>query len=79
MFAVEELFDENERDENVLIFDFGGSTLDLSLLHVESYDGICIEELASAGLSYGGIDIDAAIFSEILEKKYAGEIQDPLS
>ena len=76
MFSVEELFNGEERDAYVLIFDFGGSTLDLCLLHVESYDGICVEELASAGMSYGGIDIDAAIFSEILEKKYAAELQE---
>ncbi|WP_314797123.1 Hsp70 family protein [uncultured Selenomonas sp.] len=76
MFAVDELFNEEERDDYVLIFDFGGSTLDLCLLHVENHGGLCIEELASAGLSYGGIDIDAAIFSEIMERKYAAEIQE---
>lgn len=73
MFAMDKLFD-GDCDENVLIFDFGGSTLDLSLLKIEHGDGIRIEELASAGLSYGGIDIDEAIFSEILAKKYAAEI-----
>lgn len=73
MFSMEDLFD-GDCDENVLIFDFGGSTLDLSLLQIEHDDGIRIEEMASAGLSYGGIDIDEAIFSEILAKKYAAEI-----
>ena len=73
MFALEDLFDSDE-DANVLIFDFGGSTLDLSLLAIEHDDGIRIEELASAGLSYGGIDIDEAILSEIISSKYASEI-----
>ncbi len=75
MFALENLFDDEE-DANVLIFDFGGSTLDLSLLKIEHDDGIRIEELASAGLAYGGIDIDTAIFSEIIAPKYAAEISE---
>lgn len=75
MFALEDLFEDDE-DANVLIFDFGGSTLDLSLLTIEHDDGIRIEELASAGLPYGGIDIDDAIFSEIIAQKYASEIKE---
>lgn len=75
MFALDDLFDDEE-DANVLIFDFGGSTLDLSLLTIEHDDGIRIEELASAGMAYGGIDIDDAIFSEIIGKKYAAEISE---
>ncbi|MCR5833912.1 MAG: Hsp70 family protein [Selenomonadaceae bacterium] len=75
MFSLYDLFDDNE-DANVLIFDFGGSTLDLSLLSVEHDDGIRIEELASAGLAYGGIDVDEAILSEIISVKYAAEIKE---
>ena len=75
MFSMRDLFDDEE-DANVLIFDFGGSTLDLSLLSVEHDEGIRIEELASAGLAYGGIDIDEAIFSEIIAEKYATEIRE---
>lgn len=74
VFAFGDLFKGEGKNENVLVFDFGGSTLDLSLLQVECEGGIRIEELASAGLPFGGIDIDEAIFSEILEKKYASEI-----
>lgn len=74
-FALDDLF-EDEDDATVLIFDFGGSTLDLSLLTIEHDDGIRIEELASAGLAYGGIDIDEAIFSEIISPKYAAEISE---
>lgn len=77
MFSIEELFDEAEDDEQiVLIFDFGGSTLDLSLLRVEN-DGdgeICVTELASGGMHYGGIDIDEDIYHEVFELKYAKEI-----
>lgn len=75
MFSIRDLF-KGEDDHTVLIFDFGGSTLDLSLLQVEHDDGIHIEELASAGLPYGGIDIDELIFSEIFSKKYATEVKE---
>lgn len=75
MFSIRDLFEEDE-DYNVLIFDFGGSTLDLSLLQIEHDDRIHVEELASAGLPYGGIDIDELIFSEIFHKKYAAEVKE---
>ena len=75
MFALDDVL-ESDNDEIVVIFDFGGSTLDLSLLSVEHGSGIYVEELASAGLAYGGIDIDEAIFVDIMEKKYASEISE---
>lgn len=74
LFSMEDLLDENSDDEVVVVFDFGGSTLDLSLLKIEHDDETFVEELASAGLAYGGIDIDEAIFSEIIAKKYSEEI-----
>ena len=77
LFSIEELFEEAEDDEQVvLIFDFGGSTLDLSLLRIEN-DGdgeICVTELASGGMHYGGIDIDEDIYHEVFESKYTKEI-----
>ena len=73
MFSMRDLF-ESDDDHTVLIFDFGGSTLDLSLLQVEHGSEIHIEELASAGLPYGGIDIDELIFTEIFHKKYSAEV-----
>lgn len=77
LFSIEGLFEEAEDDEQVvLIFDFGGSTLDLSLLRIEN-DGdgeICVTELASDGMHYGGIDIDEDIYHEVFESKYTKEI-----
>lgn len=79
LFSIEDLFEEIEDDEQiVLIFDFGGSTLDLSLLRVEN-DGdgeICITELAANGMHYGGINIDEDVYHEIFESKYAKEISE---
>ena len=75
MFSLEDIIGAEDGDETVLIFDFGGSTLDLSLLRVEHDDVIRVEELAAAGLAYGGIDIDEAIY-KLLADKYSAEIEE---
>lgn len=77
MFSLEEIFDEDE--QTVLVFDFGGSTLDLSLFRIENDDDeINFTEIAAAGLIFGGIDIDKAIFENILAVKYAADVQEIL-
>ena len=74
MFSVQEFFSDDD-EKIILIFDFGGSTLDLSLIRLEHSGGrLIVEELASAGKRYGGADIDRAIYTEILAKKYPAEI-----
>jgi len=56
----------NVRDGTNLVFDFGGGTLDVSVL--EAFDNI-VDILAVAGDNrLGGSDIDAAIVSEFLQK-----------
>lgn len=73
----ENLWDEllEEEEQLVVICDFGGSTLDLSLLRIENEDGlVAVEELASYGLHYGGRDIDESLYRDILCKKYEEEI-----
>lgn len=76
LFSIEDVLDDEEGEQVVVIFDFGGSTLDLSLLQIEN-DGANIEitELAAAGMPYGGIDIDEAIYHDIIEHKYADEVK----
>ncbi len=54
-----------------VIFDFGGSTLDVSVIKVEGEE---ISELAAGGLRIGGLDIDRAILEKILRPKFAAEI-----
>lgn len=76
-FSIENVFNE-EGEQVALIFDFGGSTLDLSLLRVEN-DGdgeVCITELAAKGMHYGGIDIDWDIYTRSFKPKYEAEIKD---
>lgn len=75
MFSLEEFLDDVE-EEIVLIFDFGGFTLDLSLFKIERNDSeINFTELAAAGLKFGGIDIDKAIFENIFKVKHSDEIE----
>lgn len=75
MFSLEDFFEEDE-EQTVLIFDIGGSTLDLSLFRVENFDDeLNITELAAAGLKFGGIDIDKAIFNNIFLEKYGEKIK----
>ena len=75
LFSIEELFEE-ECDENVVIFDFGGATLDLCLFHITN-DGngnICIHIETSCGINFGGVDITEMIYHDILHPKYEKEL-----
>ncbi|MBD3879430.1 MAG: Hsp70 family protein [Quinella sp. 1Q5] len=50
-----------------VVFDFGGSTLDVSIVKVTGNE---VHELAAAGLHLGGLDIDRDILNKILKPKY---------
>ncbi|PHZ14344.1 heat shock protein 70 [Rhizopus microsporus ATCC 52813] len=66
--------DKNDGEKNVLVYDLGGGTFDVSLLSIE--DGI-FEVLATAGDTHlGGEDFDARIidhFVKLWKKKYPGD------
>ena len=67
-------------DESLgLIFGFGGSTLDLSLLRLIPGDELEVEEVAAAGLDYGGLYIDRALYEEVLKVRYAKDVKDILA
>lgn len=74
IFSPEE-FDEDE--QVILIFDFGGSTLDLSLCRIErdDSDDLSVKELAAAGLKFGGNDIDNAIYEKIFCAQQADKVK----
>lgn len=78
MFSMDEIL-ENE-ESIVMIFDFGGGTLDVSLFEVLN-DGegeIQITVLASKGLRFGGVDINNSIYNDIILKKYEKDIKEEI-
>lgn len=59
--------EDMEEEHNVLIFDFGGGTLDLCLVKLCHEAGRTdIETQSSAGISYGGNQISSDIINQIL-------------
>ena len=62
----------NYKDKPIVIFDFGGSTLDVSVIKIECpADGeMKITELAAAGIRLGGLDIDRDIYEKILLRNF---------
>ena len=55
--------DVSQETGKVLTLDFGGGTLDLSVIE---FEGLTFKVLATAGLSLGGDHIDQLIFKELL-------------
>ena len=80
MFSMEELSDDEEKNSVVMIFDFGGGTLDISIFEILN-DGegkIKITVLGSKGLRYGGVDITNSIYKNIILKKHEKEIDEEI-
>lgn len=80
LFSIEELFEE-ACEENVVVFDFGGATLDLCLFHIENDGdgGIAIEIEGSCGVDFGGVDITRLIYEDIIHPKYRDVIDEEIS
>ena len=71
-YLMQESFEEDD-NHNVLIFDFGGGTLDLCLADIKHKDDkVRIETQATVGISYGGNNINDDIIENLVMKK-AGE------
>ncbi len=71
--------DELDEDHNVMIFDFGGGTLDLCLIEVRQRDGkVRIQTQATVGIGYGGNHINEDILKEILCKRKPDKIREVL-
>lgn len=60
-----------QEDSINLIFDFGGSTLDISVIKFGKDE---VQELAAVGLEFGGLDIDRDILEKILNPQFADEL-----
>ena len=63
---------KNLSDSLNVVFDFGGSTLDVSIIKITGNE---IHELAASGIRLGGLDIDRDILEKILKPK-VGDILD---
>jgi len=61
-----------KREENILVFDFGGGSLDITVLKIiETKDEIQFNILASEGYSnLGGLDFDEELYDYILKKEH---------
>ena len=74
IFSCDEFF-SNDAAQIVLIFDFGGTALDVNLFRLErSAKTFTVTELSAATLNYGGTNIDYSIFLNIFLQKYAETI-----
>ena len=62
-------------DQNILVYDLGGGTFDLSILHV--HDNTYSVVACDGDNAFGGVDIDKCVM-EILQSKYEAMIDRPL-
>ena len=67
------------RSDLVFVFDFGASTLDMSIIKIDSAEKFVVKELAAAGINLGGVDIDTAIIEKIIKPKYKDELDEFLA
>ena len=70
LFSLKDL--PSYKDKLIMIFDFGGSTLDISVAKIECPDenALKITEIAAAGIHLGGLDIDRDIYQKILLRDF---------
>lgn len=67
---------DDEENHRILVFDFGGGTLDLCLAEIKNTtQGTKIETQATVGITYGGNDLNKDIIEKILKIKKPKEIE----
>ena len=74
IFSREEIF--QDAAQIVMIFDFGATTLDVTLFELSrTAKTLNVTELSAATLNYGGKNIDESILKNIFWTKYADEVK----
>ena len=73
IFSCDDLI-KTDSAQIVLIFDFGGTSLDINLFKIERDKNFNVTELSAASLNYGGVNIDYAILRNIFLAKYDDKI-----
>lgn len=77
-YLMQEYLEENET-HNVLIFDFGGGTLDLCLVEIRhKLEKVQVETQATVGITYGGNDLNRDIIDKLVEKKASEKLHKAL-
>ena len=75
IFSREEIL-QNDSAQIILIFDFGATTLDVTLFQIKRTPKIfSVTQLSSATLNYGGVDVDDSILRNVFMAKYAAEVK----
>lgn len=75
-YLMRESIEEDDGNHNVLVFDFGGGTLDLCLVSITHNKGITkVITKATIGITYGGNDINNTIIDKIIRKQALEEIK----
>jgi molecular chaperone DnaK (HSP70) len=64
------------RDQRILVFDWGGGTLDVTVL--QSIDGVFIEQASKGIQRLGGIDVDEAFRQQVLPQVSAASSWTPV-
>lgn len=75
IFSREEIFN-TDAAQVIMIFDFGATTLDVTLFELKRTEKtLSVTELSAATLNYGGTNIDESILRNIFSTKYADEVK----
>lgn len=78
-FLMNENIVGEEDDHEVLVFDFGGGTLDLCLVSIRHRKGIVkVETKSNIGITYGGNDINKTILDRIVRKQSSDKIEEAI-
>ena len=63
-FYADETFEDGKKSK-ILVFDFGGATLDISIVEIKCGNTKNVRVRSSVGLNYGGIDINEDIYQKV--------------
>ena len=74
IFSCDELI-QTDSAQIVLIFDFGGTMLDINLFKIAHDKNFNVTELSAANLNYGGLNIDYAILRNVFMTKYTDKVR----
>lgn len=73
IFSCDKIFQTYDA-QIILVFDFGGTSLDVNIFKIEREKNFHVTELSAASLNYGGVNIDYAILRNIFLTKYDDKV-----